>query len=166
MSKKNYDPNINFIQISLMDYIRIKEDFCKLFAENTRGHFKEDIISDSYIMTKCDELECYLDKNSAYVIGAFYCEKLIGFIWAHPKLFAEEKRMYIYSLIISNDFRGQKLGQALVVKIEEIALKIGIRVIDVSTAVFKTKAIDFYKKLGYDEERIYLIKKLNPQGIG
>ena len=87
-------------------------------------------------------------------------EKLIGFIWAYPRVFLEENRIYINALIIDKKYRGRGFGQMLVEEVEKYARENNIFVVDVSTASFKEEAINFYEKIGYVSERVQLRKSL------
>ena len=136
------------------------QNFLSLFAENTRGHVIDQEIKDEYIEYKARELFSYLENNHAVLFGAFHNNVLIGFLWAYPRVFLEEKRMYINSLIISEKFRGSGCGRLLLDAIEKHALDHGIFAIDVTTASFKTDAIYFYEKNGYKHERVQLRKSL------
>lgn len=135
-------------------------DFLLLFAENTRGHVVDQKIEDDYILLKAKDLIGYLNQDTAVLFGNFIKEKLVGFIWAYPRVFLEENRIYINALIIDSKYRGKGFGQMLVQEVEKYAQTNNIFVVDVSTASFKEDAINFYEKIGYVSERVQLRKSL------
>lgn len=143
------------------DLNEIFHSFYKLFLENTRGHaFPDQHISELYIKQKANELLDYLQNGTAIFFGAMENSDLAGFLWAYPRIFFEEKRIYINSLIVSEKYRGRGIGGQLADEFEKYALKHGFRIIDVATASFKTDAIRFYEKRGYVSERIQFRKVL------
>lgn len=136
-------------------------DFVLLFAENTRGHVIDHKIEDVYILHKVKELIEYLAQEKAVLFGMFSHKKLVGFLWSYPRVFLEEKRMYINSLIISSKYRGKSYGQMLIKELEKYTVENNLFAIDVTTASFKTDAIEFYKKIGFKPERVQMRKALN-----
>ena len=139
-------------------------EFLALFAENTRGHVIDQVIEDRYILFKARELFDYLEKEKAVLFGAFDQNKLIGFLWAYPRVFLEESRIYINAMIIADQYRGKGIGKLLVSELEKYAEENNILAIDVQTASFKTDAIEFYHKLGFVHERVQMRKSLVASG--
>jgi len=150
-------------RIEMVDYTQLNKffnQFLELFAENTRGHEKKRAITDDYIKSKAEEILKYLETGRALLFSAFDDDKIIGFLWAYPRIFFDEQRIYINSMIIKSDYRGKGLGRLLISKLEEYAKQMNIFIIDVSTASFKTDAIKFYEDLGFESERVQLRKEL------
>jgi ribosomal protein S18 acetylase RimI-like enzyme len=135
-------------------------DFYILFSENTRGHEIKREIPESYIKQKVNELFSFLKSDNAFLLGAVHEEVLIGFLWAYKRVFFEEQRIYINSMIINETHRGNNVGKSLMKELEKIALANNISVLDVSTASFKQEAIKFYESLGFKSERIQFRKEL------
>lgn len=151
-----------------MDHDILKKhfnDFLALFAENTRGHVIDQIIEDDYILFKAGELFGYLKNEKAVLLGMFAGKKLIGFLWAYPRIFLEESRLYINAMIVSRKYRGQGIGKLLVAELEKYAKQNKIPAIDVQTASFKSDAIEFYRKLGFAHERVQMRKALTGQPL-
>lgn len=136
------------------------DEFLSLFAENTRGHVINKEIEDQYILSKAKELLVYLNEKKAILLGLYSLDKLIGFLWAYPRVFFEEERLYINSLIVRDGYRGKSFGQQLLKELENIALEKKIAAIDVTTASFKTDTINFYEKNGFRHERVQLRKSI------
>ena len=155
--------NLGSTNIMLMNSTDLKNNFnvfYKLFAENTRGHVLDQFIDDEYILFKAKQLYDYLDAGNSFLFGLFIQETLCGFLWTYKRIFLEEERFYINSLIISRNHRGKGFGKLLISELERFAISKGVHVLDVSTAAFKFDAIGFYQKLGYQPERIQLRKAI------
>jgi GNAT superfamily N-acetyltransferase len=146
--------------LNAADLVLYYDDFFNLFSENTKGHEIERVIDDSYIELKAKEIFQYLESGSAFFVGAFSQNILIGFIWGYKRIFFEEKRIYINSMIINKIYRGKKIGSMLLNELERLALSNNIYVLDVATASFKNDAINFYLKHGFISERIQFRKKI------
>jgi ribosomal protein S18 acetylase RimI-like enzyme len=138
------------------------DQFLALFAENTRGHVIDQVIEDGYILAKARELPAYLDEGKAVLFGAFAGDCLIGFLWAYPRVFLEESRIYINAMIVAAGHRGMGIGKLLVLELEKYAEENKIPALDVQTASFKADAIEFYRKLGFEHERVQMRKALDP----
>lgn len=136
------------------------DEFYSLFAENTRGHEQDKEISEEYIAFKANEIFKYMENDSSIVLASIFENKLVGVLWSYKRVFMEEKRIYINTLIIKDDYRGMGIGKDLMTEIERVALENNINTIDVSTSTFKTGAISFYENLGYTSERIQFKKDL------
>jgi ribosomal protein S18 acetylase RimI-like enzyme len=76
-------------------------------------------------------------------IGAFYGEKLIGTVILTP---LEDKNVKMRQLTVDPAFRGQDIGQALVLASEKAARKLDFKRI---TLHARESAIAFYEKLDY-----------------
>lgn len=164
MPKNSKQDILHSLHISVMareDYLNHFDAFYELFAENTRGHVIDQEIKDEYILQKAKEIHHYMETGDVLLLGMFDDSKLIGFLWAYKRIFLEELRYYINSLIVSDLYRGQGLGRLMIIELEKIAIQSGVHVIDVSTATFKTDAIRFYENLGFVSERIQLRKQIN-----
>jgi ribosomal protein S18 acetylase RimI-like enzyme len=157
-------PGMNIVQMNRAELEKHFSDFLTLFAENTRGHVIDQVIGDEYILGKARELLPYLESAKAVLFGAFDQNKLIGFLWAYPRVFLEESRLYINAMIVAEQYRGQGIGKLLVLELEKYARREKIPAIDVQTASFKIDAIDFYRKLGFEHERVQMRKSISASG--
>lgn len=95
--------------------------------------------------------------------------KLVGFIWvrieSEPRydLMYEEpehKFLYIGDFVVLNEFRGQGIGKALVMAVENYAKEIGIDFIETNVTAKNYPSRDIYQNLGFQEEWIRVAKKL------
>src|SRR5699024_7018869 len=116
---------------------------------------------DSFNKKKSNELFEYMDKNAAYVVGAFDDKKLIGFIWAYPRIFFIEKRLFINTLVVSKEYSGRGIGKSLISYLTSFAKKnLDITSLDVNVYPKNANAIGFYKHLGFEDERIQMKKEI------
>ena len=141
----------------LKDYFN---DFYTLFAENTRGHEQYKEITESYISGKANEIFKYIDNHDSVILGCIYENNLVGLLWSYKRVFLEEKRFYVNSMIIKDIYRGMGIGKKLMDELEIVALRNNIYTIDVSTSTFKVDSINFYENLGFTSERIQFKKDL------
>ena len=88
-----------------------------------------------------------LQKNHAYMLGAYQNEVLVG-IGAIKLLegYAEVKRMYV-----AEDYRGLSIAENILKKVEAYAVQNGITRICLETGNLHTAALAFYRKSGYHE---------------
>lgn len=141
----------------------------RLFQETIIGFIYEsttrathiDSFTEADAKQKCAELINCLNKDKAMVYGAVKDNALIGFVWAYEYPFREDKsRIYVSILYIDVHFRGQKIGNYLLSEIENEAAKQGYSFIFLHTEGSNNGAIKFYDKMGYEIERIQLVKKV------
>lgn len=134
--------------------------FFDLYAENTQGHENEKVISLAYIEKKAEEIQELFKKNQVIFLAAIIENQLAGYLWAYQRTFIETPRICLNSMLVDKRFRGNKIGEKLMLRIEEIAKSLDIKEIDVSTATLKQNTIDWYQRLGYIPERVQLFKKI------
>ena len=147
-------------QLKLVEFEMYKNEIYRLFKENIQGHEEKILISDKYMKTKFAELESYFKSNKLIFISCEFENNIIGFLQAYERIFIEEKRIYINSFIIEDKYRNYGIGNALLKKLEEIAIQRNINVLDVGTSTFKENTINFYKKNNFLPERIQLRKEI------
>lgn len=130
-----------------------------IFESMSNGEYMK-----SYTMedaeNKCEELYDYLSHENAIVYGAIISHRLVGFIWAYQYSFRDDKnRVYVSILHVDKEFRNQKIGYFLLnsVEIETKTQKLGS--IFLHAEAINEGAIRFYKKMGYELERVQLVKE-------
>lgn len=111
---------------------------------------------------KCTELSKYLDDGKAIVYGAVDDNNaLVGFLWAYEYPFRDDRsRLYVSILHVDERFRGQKIGDFLLSKIEYEAAKRGYGSVFLHTEGINDGAIRFYNRMGYEVERMQMVKKV------
>ncbi len=92
--------------------------------------------------------------------GFFVCEvngRPVGFIACDCNWISNiEKREVaeIHEIFVDPDFRGKGIGTALINKAIEYAKKNGRNIVELWVGVENKNAIEFYKKLGFEEKEI------------
>lgn len=103
----------------------------------------------------------YLDDGTAIIICAIDDAHLIGLIWAYERLIDIEKRYHINYFVIDEKHRKKGIGNKLINKIFEIAKENKIDNIELIVNSKNKNALEFYKKLKFEEEKLYLCKKID-----
>lgn len=109
---------------------------------------------------KIGDLIAHLETNSCICYGAFENDHIIGYIWAYPHSFREENRMYVNELSVSEDYRRQGIGTALLNLVEARAKEEGYPALYLHAEAGSLDAVRLYESSGYIPERIQLRKKI------
>lgn len=115
---------------------------------------------ESFYINKLKGLEEYLTQNQAYVVGAFDGNSLVGFIWAYNLKTEFECKLHIAYVAVCAEYRGMKIGSALLEAAEKEAIESGINVTELIVSAGNTAAIGLYEKHNYTQERIIMHKRL------
>lgn len=144
-----------------VDDIELFQDtIIRFIYESTTNAAYSDSFSKFDAEQKCFEMINYLNEGKAMVYGAVEDNDLIGFMWAYEYPFRQDKsRIYVSILYVDTHSRGQKIGSYLLSKIEDEAVKQGYGSVFLHTEGFNDGAIRFYNRMGYEAERIQLVKK-------
>jgi ribosomal protein S18 acetylase RimI-like enzyme len=101
------------------------------------------------------------DKNHLFLVAEEEGEVLgLASLWFRNSLFHTGTSCLLDELIVRMETRGKKVGQALVAETVRQARRRKAKEIEVTTLEEKTKAIAFYKKLGFEEMGALLEKDL------
>lgn len=118
----------------------------------------EDYIG-TFAITKEIIKEKMFGKNpKAYCLVATVGGKIGGILVYFYQNYTAQNKPYMHmkELFIKEEFRGQKLGTKLIAKAKEIAKEKGCWSIKWTVADWNTKAKEFYKKQGAEEDRVWL----------
>ena len=151
---------IQIEEVRLGEFDKYKEELIKLQYENTCLHFPNKTIDIESTKEKIQSIKVYIEENKAFLFIAKDKNELVGFLWCYPRVFFDEKRIYINSLIVKSNYRGNKIGEKLVKKAEAKAIELNYDAIDVSTASFNNGGLKFYRKYGFLDERVQLVKNI------
>jgi GNAT superfamily N-acetyltransferase len=115
-----------------------------------------------------DDLQSLRDIHSLEQSGLFVAE-IEGHIVGHIIVVAHQRdsstgtaQAWIYDLSVRAGYWGQGIGQALMTEAEAFARRCGMRVIGLGVTVANHRAVEFYHHLGYQEERVQMLKNLTP----
>lgn len=68
--------------------------------------------------------------------------------------------IWISQFVISSSYRGQGYGKKLIFKIKEIGKSLGCKRVELNCWSFNEDALKFYKKIGFDEQRVIFESKI------
>jgi len=113
-----------------------------------------------------EQLATILEKDTQTVIGAFDGEDLIGY--AHLVIrparndpnFQSYSTLYISSVAVDDQRKGQGLGRILMNAIEAKAKEFGCRDVVLDVWQANTSAIGFYEHLGYGVDLLKMSKRV------
>jgi PhnO protein len=94
---------------------------------------------------------------------AIYNQKPIGFISLHVQqiLHHSKRTGEIQELIIDEKYRGKGIGKMLMEKVELLAKELKLEEVELTTRIHRIDAQAFYKKLGYSNTHLKMVKELN-----
>lgn len=118
------------------------------------------IVDEGYSERLVFEMGKYIDDGSAYIVGAFDGEQLIGLVWCYRRVFNQEERLHIYHFIIDKSYRGAGMGQKMIDNVFEYAKKNNIHRIDLMATSSNKAVLNFYRKNDFVDERILMSKKV------
>lgn len=86
--------------------------------------------------------------------------ELVGYIWFGARGPADNRKAYLYDIVIEDHCQGQGLGKATMLLLEEEVKALGIDEIGLHVFGFNTRAIQLYQALGYETTDLMMAKKL------
>ena len=146
--------------------VKNKEDLKNLFIELQA--YEKTIWSDraesteEFVAKFIDELLEEVKMKNGKVYLAFENEVPVGFIAGYIERDSENNSDYfrIDSLVVKRDFRNKGVGTRLVEKIGEYAKSTGQSKVGLGVLVGNFSAYDYYKRLGFKDYGIEMIKNL------
>lgn len=147
-------------EIKLDEFDEVYEDLVNLEFENEKIHFPNKVIDIEKTKQIIKPIKEYIKENKAYIFLAKENNETIGYIWCYPRMFFDESRIYINSLIVKSEYRDKGTGKVLLDKAEEKAKELKCDAIYLSAATFNERAVKFYSRNNYISERIQLVKNL------
>lgn len=137
-------------QAKIEDY----KDICKICCDDLGYNCSEELVK--------ERLKGF-DKNNERVLVAVYNGKVVGYLHAqiYKTLYFEELINFL-GLAISKEYRNKNVGTRLVNEIENWAKENGIKKVRVNSGFSRKEAHEFYRSLGYnnEKEQIRFLKNL------
>ena len=137
-------------QAKIEDY----KDICKICCDDLGYNCSEELVK--------ERLKGF-DKNNERVLVAVYNGKVVGYLHAqiYKTLYFEELINFL-GLAVSKEYRNKNVGTRLVNEIENWAKENGIKKVRVNSGVSRKEAHEFYRSLGYnnEKEQIRFLKNL------
>lgn len=106
--------------------------------------------------------EANLSDSSIHYLVACDDEKVIGFLSIHVQriLHHENLTCELQELYILPDYRSRGVGRLMMEYAKKLAVNLGLEEIELTTRVSRTRAQEFYKRLGYANTHLKFVKKL------
>lgn len=158
MFQKYYGINNNIIRVTPDNFDIYRNDIKKLLWENMMRHYNKGKVNDEYFEIKTSEIKVYLNEKKAVIFLYVINENVKGCIWAYPKVFLDERRLFVQLLQVHPENRSCGIGSKLLETIEKYAQEHKYDVIDMITSSNNEGALRFYQREGYKFERIQLCK--------
>lgn len=137
------------------------EDLVRLKYRSVRHSFPENSEGlEAYCREKLAELPNYINAGKALVLAAVEKGKIIGFLWAYPRVFLHEERLFINGIAVDGEYEGTGTAQQLLNHLENLARERNCTAIDLMVAPFNGRAVGFYRKHGFQDERIQMVLDL------
>ena len=136
---KKEDLNNNLLSLYIQGFRFHYNGRPDVFSNRTDGQLKDSLLEE---LTKLNFLVLEDDKIKGYV--AYHIKD------KHDKI------LWIDQLVIDENNRKQGYGKKLINKLQEIAKKEECKRIELDCWSFNQNAIDMYKHIGFDEQRVML----------
>lgn len=144
--------------------LKYKSTINKLLVESYMVNFN---LSKEQSVSICSEkilsLIDFLKQNSATLLGAFYNDELIGFLWLYKYTYFGESRLHVNQIVVSKVYRGRGIAKLLLKEAEKIAVKNKITIIDLNVSESNSTAIQMYESINFTTERRYMKKILKDE---
>ena len=105
--------------------------------------------------------------------GIFVAEDREGRILGHVVVMAGrsesttgEPQGWVFDVSVAQDWWGTGVARLLMERAERFVQGLGVRYLGLGVTSANVRAIAFYERLGYEEERKQMVKVLNPPSVG
>ena len=146
-------------KLSNNDVIKYRVALSKLmelcFASTYEKATKESLIDE-----KINSLLIHTENGSAYPLGAFDNDQLMGFVWAYPVSTPVEIVFHVAYIAVSADAQGNGVGRQLLKAVESTAKSIGLSSIELIVGSRNNQAVQFYLGNDFYEDRLIMRKDL------
>jgi ribosomal protein S18 acetylase RimI-like enzyme len=146
--------------IKNIDLIRHRDKFINLVYENYKINFPHLDGLVKYAEKSYEDMIQFELDNSAVLIGAFYNDTIIGFLWAYGRNVLGENRIHLSHVIIESEYRGCGIGSMLLTKLESLSMDAGVCKIELITTKENIRTLEFYNAKGFNVVRVQLEKEL------
>lgn len=138
--------------------IKHQKKILKLMRESWKLNFPDSKLNENNINDRFQKMIKYIKNNEGSVLIATKKESFIGYLWYFIK---NNNSIHINQIIISNEFRGMKIGTRLINTLYEEAKKLDILKVELNVTVSNEKALNFYKKEHFKLKRVLLERDIN-----
>ncbi len=150
-------------EANINDYVKI-EDLVEQIHERHLTR-RPDIFNDQKAISY-DDFKASLDNRDT--LNFVYEEDGIikGYVMATIKIVGllpfmkERKIIFVEDIVVDKQYKNKGIGTKLFNKIQEIGIKLNIREIELNVWALNDEAIDFYRKMGFQMQRIQMEKQI------
>ncbi len=151
---------VTFEELGAESARRHRGELAALYHANMRTWSCVEACPYEQAYAKIGDLMAHLEAGTCVAFAAFEGSEVVGFVWAYPHEFRDERRMYVSELGVSEGHRGRGIGRALMALVEERAKEMGLPALYLHAEAGSPVAVRFYEGLGYGTERIQLRKAI------
>ena len=104
------------------------------------------------------------DESSAFLIAERESDRVpLGFVYVATAVdfFTRENHAHIKDIVVAKEGEGQGCGRALLAAAEAWAKKRGSRVITLSVFPENRRAVELYKRVGYETDVLRMLKTID-----
>lgn len=159
--KEKIGLKMEIIKLNEKNFELYKKDINALMKENYRINLGELEDIDIIVNNKCNEIPKFLINGSAYILVCVEEKKAIAFLWAYQKEEIQEKMIHVSHIIVKENYQRKGIGKILMENLENEMKKRNIYIVDLVTTADNNKAMNFYKKSGFQVKRVFLRKKIS-----
>ncbi|MBQ6846153.1 MAG: GNAT family N-acetyltransferase [Oscillospiraceae bacterium] len=153
-------------KISLSDCDTYKDVFVRFIYENNRDYRSVEPKDTEAAYELFSEMKSEIRNDTAIVYGAMHNGKLVGFIWASKRSFREDNsRMFLNIMCVDDEYKTPLVFEHLLNTVQKEAKHMGYKALFVYEEMSKVDKISFYKKVGFEIERIQLVKTLTGEEV-
>ena len=146
--------------IEIKDISEQSERFKELLLMCSLHNFPHSDYMNEYIISTFERLVQYHADGTAILFGAFEETTLAGFLWAYERMVLGEIRVHLRELVVDSAYRRNGIGKQLIEILIAAAKNRGIASIELLTSHSNSGAVSFYENLGFECERVQMVKKL------
>ena len=147
--------------IKSMDIDLFKKDYDAILALRNYSstlHFSastEDEIR-AYNERALSQVADYMAEGKAFFWGAYEDDRLIGLLWTYPRVFFNERRLFVNSIVVSPDAQRRGIGRSLMNACFAYGREKGYDAVDLTVMPNNEKALGLYENMGFTCERIQM----------
>lgn len=142
------------------------EDLRQLFKE--LQNYEKSIFSEraepteAYVNKIIDSMVEDVENKQGKIYFAFEESRAVGYGFGYVEKDVENDTAYFFidALLVTEDQRGKGIGEKLIAKMEEYAMGLSLPKIQIGVLAVNKSAYKLYKKLGFKDYGIELLKDL------
>ena len=152
---------MKIIRLLPSEFDLYKNEIVGFMKEVNKYSFPDSVFDSEYLQKEVEKVHSYLNDGSAIIFIALSEDNIPqGWLWCHEIQRIDQTRLHIANIAVKSEFRKNGIGRELISFAEKYAYKMKYAGVDLLVTVSNKDAIDFYKCMGFIEERIQLKKEL------